>query len=286
MSSDIDLHCHTDVSDGTLTPSEIIISAKKAGINMLAITDHDTIDGVMEGRQAGEINGVKVIPGAEISVSHPFSGTMHICCYNIDIGNKELLAALDYIQEARRTRNPMIIEKLNNRNIYITIKEVQQFAGNGQVGRPHIAQVLLKKGYVTTIEEAFYKYLAANASCYVQKKRLLVNEAINIIHNAGGIAVLAHPGTVLAANEKAYKDVFKYLKNIGLSGIEAYSTHHSTDQIRMFKKLAEEMDLLVTGGSDFHGDHHPGIKLGEFGADEDFPVNELKTKLQKQIINI
>ncbi len=286
MICDIDLHCHTNASDGTNTPTELIAKAKKAKIKLLAITDHDTIDGVEEGIHAGMLHDINVIPGAEISVDNPFAPSMHICCYNININNNALKQALKRVQDARKKRNPKIIKHLNQHGFNITIDEVIKIAGKGQVGRPHIAKLLQQKGYVNNTAEAFDKYLANDAPCYVQKERLSLKDTIDIVQQAEGITVLAHPGTLQAGNAKAYKNIFAELKNMGISGIEAYSSHHTPEEKQLFFNIANELAMVVTGGSDYHGDNHPAISLGCFGADNSFPANKLKMKFQKQSINI
>jgi 3',5'-nucleoside bisphosphate phosphatase len=286
MICDIDLHSHTNASDGSCTPAELISKAKKAKINLLAITDHDTIDGVEEGIHAGVVQGVHVIPGAEISVDNPFSPSMHICCYNININNNTLQEALKHVQNAREERNPKIIKNLNQQGIAITIDEVKKIAGNGQTGRPHIAKAMLQKGYIENMAEAFDKYLANDAPCYVQKERLSLADAIEIVRQAGGITVLAHPGTIKTDHAQDYKNIFAELKNMGISGIEAYSSHHTPEENKLFFNIATELNMMITGGSDYHGANHPHISLGCFGADHTFPVNKLKTEFQKQSINI
>jgi len=243
-------------------------------------TNHDTVGGIEEAIRVGKEVDANVIPGVEVSID--FSpGTMHLCGYLIDINNKEFQEGLRFIQEARLNRNPQIIKKLNDLGMDITIEEVIKEAGGDQVGRPHFANVLVKKGYVKNAKEAFTKFLAKGASCYVDKKRLTKKQAINMIVNSGGLAVLAHPAQLKLNTEQEYRDLFKGLKELGVAGIEAYSSHHSEEENKMFKGMADELDLLVTGGSDFHGSTKPKIELGVFGKNVQIDLDRLLAKMQK-----
>jgi hypothetical protein len=259
-----DLHSHTTASDGTYTPAELVKKASALKIEHLAITDHDNVNGVQEALQAGQKDGVNVIPGVEISVEFQ-PGTMHVCGYFVDINNDILNEKLAFVQQARRDRNPKIIEKLNEQGVEITLQEVQEVAGSDQVGRPNIAKVLIQKGYVNGIKEAFNKYLAKGASCYVNKKRLDLTTAIKTIKAAGGIPVLAHPVQLGLNSEAEYYDLFVRLKKAGIAGIEAFSSHHNEKDNQTYYKLAKKLNMLITGGSDFHGKNKPKVKLGQFG---------------------
>ena len=261
-----DLHSHTTASDGTYTPAELVKKASALKIEHLAITDHDNVNGVQEALQAGQKDGVNVIPGVEISVEFQ-PGTMHVCGYFVDIDNDILNEKLAFVQQARRDRNPKIIEKLNEQGVEITLQEVQEVAGSDQVGRPNIAKVLIQKGYVNGIKEAFNKYLAKGASCYVNKKRLDLATAIKTIKAAGGIPVLAHPVQLGLNSEAEYYDLFVRLKEAGIAGIEAFSSHHQEKDNQTYYKLAQKLNMLITGGSDFHGKNKPKVKLGQFGEE-------------------
>lgn len=265
MLMDYDLHCHTTSSDGTFTPHDVVKKAADLDIEYLAITDHDNVNGLDEASQAGEQYGVKIISGVEISVE--FSpGTMHVCGYFIDINNKVLNEKLEFVQKARRERNPKIIRRLNKLGMDINLKEVQKVAGSGQVGRPNIAKVLIQKGYVKDLKEAFDKYLKKGASCYVNKKRLNLDTAIKTITEAGGIAVLAHPVQLNLNSDKEMLDLFKQVKEAGIIGIEAFSSHHNELENQKYWQMANDLKMLITGGSDFHGTNKPNVKLGQFGS--------------------
>jgi len=266
MLNEFDLHCHTTESDGTFTPEQVVKKASSKGIKHLAITDHDNINGVKAAIQAGKKYDVEVIPGVEISIQFE-PGTMHICGYFIDPDNEKLRHKLNIVQEARRKRNPQIIQKLNELGIEIDLDEVREEAGSSQVGRPNIAKVLLKKGYVENVQEAFDKYLAKGAACYVNKKRLELQPAIDTIKNSGGVPILAHPVQLGLGNEEEYIEIFSKLKEKGIIGVEAYSTHHNEEENKKFYRLASSIDMLITGGSDFHGSNKPNVHLGEFGEE-------------------
>ncbi len=258
---EIDLHTHTTASDGSFTPSQLVHYAKEKGLKALAVTDHDTIEGNEEALSAGRREGLEVIPGIEISVDHS-QGSMHMLGYFIDIGSQRLKEKLDLLQDSRADRNPKIIEKLNELGLDVSYDEVVEASGGGQVGRPHIAQVLLKRGYTTTIQEAFDKYLGKGAPAYFDKFRLNAEDAIAMITDAGGVPVLAHPFTLKCRNQEELEELIKYLATRGLQGIEVYYTEHNEKQTKLYRLLAERNNLLITGGSDFHGANMAGVELG------------------------
>ena len=279
MKQDFDLHTHTDASDGSLPPSALIEKARSEGVRFICITDHDTVKGIDEAVSAGRKFDVEVVPGVEISVD--FSpGTMHLCGYLIDAGNAVLNNKLLYLQQGRARRNEEMIRKLNGLGIDISIEDVKAEAGKEELGRPHLASVMVKKGFACDMEEAFSKYLAKEASCYVDRIRLTLEESLEVIRGSGGIVVLAHPAQLKLAGEKDYRSTFFRLKDMGISGIEAYSSCHSEAENRMFKNLADEADMLVTGGSDFHGDIKPDVELGVFGDVVDIDSDELFKKMK------
>ena len=257
----IDLHTHTTASDGSFTPSQLVHHAKEKGLRALAVTDHDTIDGNKEALNAGEREGLEVVPGIEISVDYS-PGSMHMLGYFIDTESQRLQEKLALLQDSRSDRNPKIIEKLNALGLDITYDEVVEASGGGQVGRPHIAQVLLQKGYTTTIQEAFDKYLGKGAPAYFDKFRLNAEDAIAMITDAGGVPVLAHPFTLKCKNQGELEGLIKHLTSHGLQGIEVYYTEHNEKQISRYRLLAERNNLLLTGGSDFHGANMAGVELG------------------------
>lgn len=257
----IDLHLHTTASDGVMTPSEIVNYAKNKGLLAMAITDHDTIEGLEEGLFEGERIGLEVIPGIEISAEHS-PGSMHLLGFFIDIHHPTLKERLGYLQRARAERNPKMVEKLKKLGIDITFDEVLKASGGGQVGRPHFAQVLLEKGYVRSFQEAFDRFLKKGASAYVEKMRFSAEESIRFINEANGVAVLAHPNTLQLNGYSELENLILRLVKRGLKGIEAYYPEHSALEVAQYKTLAERHGLLVTGGTDYHGIEKNGLDIG------------------------
>jgi predicted metal-dependent phosphoesterase TrpH len=255
----IDLHTHSTASDGSLSPQELVKYAKKKGAAAISLTDHDTLDGLESALEAGREIDLEVIPGLEISAQYN-GGTMHILGYYLDHTDSVLNRELTRLQEARAERNPKIIEKLQNLGIPIHYDQVQALA-KGQIGRPHIAQALLQNGTVSSLEEAFQKYLTKGAAAYVEKYRFSPQKAIALILAAGGIPVLGHPKTLRCPSFRDLRVLVKKLKEKGLQGLEVFYPDHSTEQIKTYLAMTKELDLLSTGGSDFHGDNKEKIDL-------------------------
>lgn len=258
--SRIDLHLHTTHSDGSLPPIDVLALAEKAGVTALAITDHDIVDGIPEAMEAGSRLGIEVIPGVEISSCYG-DGELHILGYFLDWKDTELNRRLANLRNSRHDRNPRIIEKLNELGLAVTYEEVRALAGTESVGRPHIARVLMNKGYVTSAKEAFDRYLAEGAAAYVPRALPTPAEAIAWIRAAHGVAVLAHPTWIKESAEGLYRLCDK-LKGEGLGGIEVYYSTHTAQQTTEYLNIAKRLDLLVTGGSDFHGVTKPDIDVG------------------------
>ena len=255
----LDLHVHTTFSDGSLPPADVVKLAQKANVSALAITDHDTVDGVPEALTVGQELGIEIVPGIEIS-SRWHGIEIHILGYFINWKDAALLARLARYRDSRHARNPRIVEKLNELGLDITDEEVEALAGPASIGRPHIARVLMNKKYVNSAKEAFDRYLAEGAAAYVPRDLPDPAEAITLILAAGGVPVVAHPswldrseGIVPLCNE---------LKNVGLAGIEVHYSTHRPEQTSQYLNIAKKLDLLVTGGSDFHGVTKPDIDVG------------------------
>ena len=245
----------------------------------MALTDHDTLSGVKEAQAEGQRLGVEVIAGVEISVTFE-PGTMHILGYFVDPNCPELKTGLEDIQEARRQRNPMIIKQLNAMGIDITLAEVEKVSGGDQVGRPHFARVLKEKGHVTSFEEAFDKYLGKGKPGYVDKRKLSSKEAFDMIKQSGGIASLAHPKLMkLDSKPREFEAVIERLRSEGMSGLEVYSSCQNAKEAAFYKKVADRMGLVTTGGSDFHGANKPDVKFGWMGDGVSIPyetVDQMK----------
>lgn len=274
MKEKFDFHVHSNASDGSFSPHEVVRKAVEEGLEVIAITDHDTTAGIEEAAEAGEDYGVTVVPGVEISIDFQ-PGTSHLCGYFIDIDNDELKAGLQFVQDARRNRNPIMVRKLNDLGIDITMAQIVAQGGAGQIGRPHFAEVLVQKGYVKDTKEAFTKYLAKGTPCYVDKQRLSLEHAVGMIKSAGGVCVLAHPALLGFGTEQEYRDYFRYAQNAGVAGVESYSSVHSAEENAMFKQLADELRMFSTGGSDFHGQTKPQVQLGVFGDRSKIEIDEL-----------
>ncbi len=262
----IDLHIHSTASDGTYSPREIIALAERLNLAAIAITDHDTIDGSNEAIVAGTPQSLKLLTGVEISAAPPSSffssGSFHILGYSFRPDDPLLNQILSKLQMARENRNPGIIGLLNNLGINISIQEVIELAGDGQTGRPHIARLMLEKGFVESIDEAFNKYLGKGKPAYVDKYRIECGKVIEIIIGAGGIPVLAHPALIEIGIGSRFEKLIVKLKEMGLRGIEAYYPEHSKKQTSYYLKLAKKYELLITGGTDFHGSLKPDINMG------------------------
>lgn len=278
----IDLHTHSRASDGSMTPSELVRHAKDCGLSAIALTDHDTTDGVQEAlEEAGKI-GLEMIPGVEIGVD--FHTEMHILGYFTKDNYSCISDSLLIMQRSREERNPKIIAKLNKMGFEISMDEVNREAGGGIVGRAHIAAVLAKKGYVKDIKEAFDLYLSTGKPAYFKKDKFTPQEGITAIAGCGGIPVLAHP-VLMGLDDGELDAVVRRLIEYGLQGIEVYYGENTEDYTAMLEKLAEKYGLIATGGSDFHGNLKSNIKIGIGHCDLVVPYKvliEIKSLLQKK----
>ena len=257
----VDLHLHTTASDGILSPAEIVRYAKAKGLQAIAITDHDTIEGCEEGLSEGKKIGFEVIPGIEVSAEYS-PGSMHLLGFFLDIHHPFLNERLGYLQKARAERNPKMVAKLNQLGIEVTYEEVLKASGGGQVGRPHFANVLLEKKYVRNFQEAFDRYLKKGAPAYVDKFRFTSKQALHFINEAQGIAVLAHPNTLGISKYSELERLIVQLVDEGLKGIEVYYPEHSAAEVAQYKTLADRYGLLSTGGTDYHGIEKNGLDIG------------------------
>jgi predicted metal-dependent phosphoesterase TrpH len=255
----VDLHIHSTMSDGTMSPTEIVDLAYKKGLSCIALTDHDTVAGNQEAQQRGDVIGLEVISGMELSVSFE-EFNVHLLGYLIDSENVSLLRSLHTLQEARETRNREILHILEVNGIHITEKELQKVSGTGQTGRPHIAKILMEKQVVRSMDEAFDKYLGRDGSAYVSRFVLDMKSAVDVIHTAGGLAVVAHPYHLIK-NDMISGEILLRLKELGVDGIETYYPTHSRKFRKQLIKLAEKYGLLLTGGSDYHGTIRRGTTL-------------------------
>ena len=243
-----DLHIHSTVSDGRLTPAEIVREAAERGLTFIALADHDSVDGIIPAQAAAQaFPGLKVIPSVEISTDIP-QGEVHVLGYFIDYTDPELGATLVRFRNSRLRRAQGMVAKLDNLGVHIDWQRVQQIAGGSSIGRPHIAQAMLEKGYIGSIKQAFTEYLGRNRPAYVEREKMTPAEAVELIVKAQGLPVLAHPLTFDDPEAMTVE-----LKAAGLVGIEAYYDGYTAEEINRLVGLADKHNLLVTGGSDYHG---------------------------------
>ncbi len=226
--------------------------AKGSGLSALALTDHDTIGGIEEAAAEAASIGLDFLTGIEISCDFA-TGTMHLLGYGVDPASSVLRDLTRRLIEARDDRNPRIIRKLNELNVAITMQEVEAEAGGGVVGRPHIAAILARKGYVSSIKQAFDKYLGVGAAAYFDKERIPPREAFDLIHRSAGLPVLAHPVQLRAGNDAELERIIKDCADLGLIGLEVIHSDHTSELVDKYSALADKFGLLKTGGSDFHG---------------------------------
>ncbi|MEN8139810.1 MAG: PHP domain-containing protein [Thermodesulfobacteriota bacterium] len=272
----VDLHCHSTYSDGTFSPTELVDQAKKLHLAGLALTDHDTVSGVAELLHHGRQQGLQVISGVELSANLK-QMPLHILGYGFDHRDEKLLAGLGKIQSDRRERNLAITQKLQDLGMALSYADIEAIAGGGQVGRPHFATYLVKEGRASNMQHAFDLFLRGKRPAYVPRTPLAASQAITMINRAGGHAILAHPGT----SKKPWPELVKIINillDFGLAGVECYYPTHSSAFCRKLLDYCQEHKLLVTGGSDFHGDIRPGTRLGATSRKQQTPLAAL-TKL-------
>jgi predicted metal-dependent phosphoesterase TrpH len=258
----IDLHSHSTASDGSFSPSELIVKAEEIGLSALALTDHDTVSGLPEFMEAASgHDSIEAIPGVEVSVE--FKGKeVHIVGLFVDFTCSSFLDMLSEIRNHRNQRNELIITKLQGMGFDITLQELLDVAGGESIGRPLLAKILIEKRYFTEVQEVFDKCLKRGAPAYCARVLPTPERAIREIHNAGGVAIWAHP-LYRAANDRTYlRKVLRELTKFGLDAVEAYYTSFNTAQTRAVMDVAEEFSLPLSGGSDFHGANQKGIELG------------------------
>lgn len=261
----IDLHVHSTFSDGSLTPEELAQLAAETGLTAVALTDHDCTAGVPRFVAACTARRIQGIPGVEISADVK-KGTLHVLGYFLDIGNETLETLLVRIRQGREVRNREILEKLRRLKVDLTWEQVAAYAGEDVVGRPHFAQAMMAAGYVKSKEEAFDRYLGKGKPAYADRYRLSPEAGIAAIHGAGGLAVLAHPFT-LDLGRESLRQAVAGLAEAGLDGIETHYSEHNPGQTEQYLALAREFELVATGGSDFHGNLNPAIRMGRgFGS--------------------
>ncbi|MEE9365645.1 MAG: PHP domain-containing protein [Dehalococcoidales bacterium] len=246
--SKVDLHIHSTASDGRHSPQEIVRRAAGLGLEVIALADHDSVDGIAPAlEEARKLNRLQFIPAVEVSTDVP-SGEVHILGYFIDYTSEELAAALEGFRYSREGRAQGMVAKLAELGIQISWERVREIAGDGAIGRPHIAQAMLEKGHIGSIKEAFDKYIARDGPAYVERDKMTPEEAVRLILRNRGLPVMAHPFT--APEPEA---MIVELKAAGMVGIEAYYNNYMNEEIGNLIALAKDHGLIITGGSDYHG---------------------------------
>tara|TARA_Y100000814_G_scaffold251407_1_gene198344 strand:- start:263 stop:1093 length:831 start_codon:yes stop_codon:yes gene_type:complete len=273
----VDLHLHTTYSDGTLTPNELVQLALKNNLEIISITDHDCTDGIDEAMLASFNRNLTVIPGIELNTDTE-DGEIHVLGYFIDYQNKDLQKLLIECRNSRVERARIMVERLNSLGINIQWTRVEELAGYGAIGRPHIANAMLEIKSIKTFQEAFEKYIGRNGVAYIERFRLNVFEAVKTIQQYGGIPVLAHPGYI-----KNLDNLLPILIESGLKGLEVFYANYDTNTINKLKNIASKYGLIPCGGSDYHGIKTKTEKLpGTFGPPIE-SVNKLIELKNKKI---
>ena len=246
--SKVDLHIHSTASDGRHSPQEIVRKAAGLGLEVIALTDHDSVDGITPAlEEARKLDRLQFIPAVEVSTDVP-SGEVHVLGYFIDYTSEELAAALERFRSSRVGRAQGMVDRLAGLGIHISWERVREIAGTGTVGRPHIAQALLEKRYIGSIGEAFDRYIARDGPAYVEREKMTPVEAVQLILRSRGVAVMAHPFTVPEPEATIVE-----MKAAGMAGIEAYYGHYIGEETGTLIALAKNHGLIATGGSDYHG---------------------------------
>jgi predicted metal-dependent phosphoesterase TrpH len=246
-----DLHLHTTASDGRYSPEELVGKAAGVGLAVMAITDHDSVDGVAQALKAAQsFPDLKVIPGVEIGTDIPH-GEVHVLGYFINYVDAGLIDRLAELRDSRKMRAKNMIAKLADLGVYIEWERVQEIAGSGSVGRPHVAQAIMEKGYVQSLKEAFIKYIGRDGPAYAEREKMTPQQVVELVVKVGGLAVLAHPADI-----EGLEDLIPRLQRVGLTGMEVYYNAYGNSTVQHLASLARKHQLIATGGSDFHGLEH------------------------------
>lgn len=280
----VDLHIHSTASDGTLSPGDIVREARSLGLAAIALTDHDTLEGARAALSLEPAGFPEILTGVEISAEppegFPGGGSLHVLGYGVALDHPDLNRELETLRGAREDRNPRILERLGTMGIHLSMADMSLHAPDGTAGRPHIAQAMIRKGYVATFDEAFDRYIGKGKPAYVDKYRVSASDAIRLIRAAGGVAVLAHPGLSVGSDEERLEGLLASLLPAGLGGVEVYYPEHDASQTALFEAAARRHGLLMTGGTDFHGHVKPGIQLGKGRGDFHVPFRVYETLVE------
>jgi 3',5'-nucleoside bisphosphate phosphatase len=256
----IDLHCHSTFSDGTCSPEELISLAEQGGLTALALSDHDTTAGLPRFFSAASDSSVEAVAGIELSAE--FNGAaLHILGYLFDPDHSELQESLEWVRAGRNERNEQMLSKLNALGYDLTMDEVRKYAGDEVVARPHFTSALMAKGHFKHSNKVYQQLLGKGKAAYVNRRRLSPERCVELIRDAGGVAVIAHPGQMKLTNNKLRR-LIRQLKPHGLGGLEVLHPSHHPHQVLAFERICSELSLAPTGGTDFHGRVTPDLKLG------------------------
>lgn len=272
--SQVDLHTHSTASDGTYTPFELVRHAKNKGLKAIALTDHDTTGGLAEAMKSGTDLSMEVIPGCELSVE--YDGLMHILGLWVNPDAPVLSASLKELRDKRNNRNEIMIKMLQDQGIDISFEEVKKLAGDASIGRPHISRILMNKGVISSIQEAFDKYIGPTGTAYVPKEKFSPEKAIAMLKDENATVILAHPFSLKLDSNTLKKELVRF-KDLGLDGVEVYYPEHTKEQTRAYEDMCNELGLLLSGGSDFHGSVKPHIKLGKGRGKLSIPYSIVET---------
>jgi predicted metal-dependent phosphoesterase TrpH len=259
--STIDLHMHSTASDGSDAPEAVAALAARNGLRVISLTDHDSLDGLPAATARAEAAGIRLIPGVELSV-HEQGTDVHLLAYGFDPADPELVASIARYRDARRERARKILARLKGLGIRISLETVEEIARGGALGRPHVAEALLQGGFVESFNEAFQRFLGGHAPAYVAKAPVLLEDASKVVREAGGVTVLAHPGTLNRDH------LIPGWARRGLDGIEVWHSKHDAGAIARYQSYAKMHGLLMTGGSDYHGERTPSVTIGSVPVPE------------------
>jgi predicted metal-dependent phosphoesterase TrpH len=251
----VDLHVHSVASDGLHTPRELLSMAAGTGLSAISITDHDNVGSIAEASSLAPAHALELVPGLEMS-SHIREKDAHFLAYYLDYESPRLHERLSWLREARLERTRTMLALLRSQGVELSLEELGPITEGGAIGRPHVAELLVRRGYVRTVGEAFERFLQRGACCYVEKEVLPPSEILDLILDLGGVPVLAHPGV------SRIDEHIEELASAGLQGLEAFHADHTAEQIGLYRRLASELGLIVTGGSDFHGEGVRGTRVG------------------------
>ncbi|MCR5763936.1 MAG: PHP domain-containing protein [Treponema sp.] len=278
----IDLHSHSTASDGTFTPRELVKYAAEKKLKVLALTDHDTTDGLMEAQQEAKVQGITFVPGIEINIAWP-TGEFHLLGLGLKKVSQELKDTIEFLKDGRIQRNVQMIEKLRQEGIDITLEELQQRFNANTLGRPHFAQLLVEKGIVKVRQQAFDQFFAKGRPCFVDREGASLTDAVKAIKSSGGIPVQAHPLSMYVSWGKLEDKIIE-IQQSGVQGLEAWHPGARVAEAERLEEMAHKLGMIATAGSDFHGvkvraDRHIGETSGAKKIDDRFWEEELKPAL-------